>query len=99
MWGKNHHGSVPRHGRRDKGRSQSSVRIAPEGLGQGRCHWGGCGTRGRHSGPSWLAWGQDSRRYSEEGFLKVVIGTKFGAHRIKAEALGTDLWTIRKKVV
>ena len=51
-----------------------SSRIITESLGQGRCPWGGCGTCGRHSGPSWLAWGQDSRRYREDGFLKMVIG-------------------------
>lgn len=79
---------------RNKGRSQSGSRIITESLGQGRCPWGGCGTCGRHSGPSWLAWGQDSRRYREDGFLKMVIGTKFGADRIKA-----DLWNIWKKVV
>ena len=45
-------------------------------------------------GSASVAWGQDSRRYREDGFLKMVIGTKFGADRIKA-----DLWNIWKKVV
>ena len=94
MCGKNHHGlgsEAWAKGRQIPARRQHHY---GEAEGRGRCPWGGCGTPARLSGPSWLAWGQDSRRCREGGFLKVVIGTKVGAKRIKAEVLGADVWTI-----